>query len=59
MAYATIAVPYALMIGETPNQQGYQKITEFRKTVLATAFMAHPERFLKGQPIPSVVPNTA
>ena len=35
------------------------KITAFRRTVLATAFKEHPERFAKGLLVPPTVPDAA
>ena len=36
-----------------------EKVVEERKVVLAAAFKAHPERFVKGVPLPPVLPKAA
>jgi putative transposase len=48
-----------LMTPDAVHHGKATKITEFRKTVLTTAFMAHPERFVKGKPMPPAVPEAA
>jgi putative transposase len=36
-----------------------EKVVEERKGVLKVAFEAHPERFVKGVPLPPVLPKAA
>jgi putative transposase len=48
-----------LMTPATVHHGKVEAVTQLREVVLSEAFMAHPERFVRGMPQPPVVPEAA